>query len=237
MVLMAAEIPTEQVDKLCQIIEDFAGSRLPKESAILKGKFTRTVNQWAKKYGVITARETVWNAVSLFALIDPANEQLQILLKRVTVNSLYKDHDSTWGWYCPDSQAQAEKVPLVIHSEDITVSFFAFNKERELWESRGFQEAVSFPYIRHDIPGLRQFIVHIRRKDSEFWNSQGYYLPEEFPYERDGESLTVTRNLKEFGFWKAWKWWEGCQAWYKDKHPEWFFFEGYAWAKGDNNPS
>lgn len=220
-----SEIPVEQINKLLGIIESFSRSCLPKESATLKGRFTRTVNQWAKTYGVTTARETALNLVSLLWLADLSNPQLQLLLKRLTVGSLYRDGGSVWGWYCPETQAQAERVPLSINSDFIAVRSWGFTQDWELWKSRGFDEAMGFPYLRNDHPFLSNLIVTINQKDADFWKEYGYAMPKELQYEREEDSLTVTRNLKEYGFWRAYKWWKGCQNWYKEKHPEWFEYE------------
>lgn len=220
-----SEIPVEQINKLLGIIESFSRSCLPKESATLKGRFTRTVNQWAKTYGVTVARETALNLVSLLWLADLSNPQLQLLLKRLTVNSLYQDGESTWGWYCPETQVQAERIPLIIKTGKITVNLWAFKKDEGFWTRKGFKDAVGLPYIRNDHPLLNSLIVSISWKDADFWREYGYAMPEELQYEREEDSLTVTRNLKEYGFWRAYKWWKGCQDWYREKHPEWFEYE------------
>lgn len=185
----------EEFNKLFAILDKIKGAKNRKERGTGKTSFTHNFKRLVKKYGLVEARKFYLNALGLYLLEEPDNKHLQFLLQRIE----YKP-----GYY------------------------FKWETAVYGWYSETQIMAEKLPVFL--TPGLLNVSFSVLYKDKELWNERGFYEAETFPYEKfiDGDGiayLSVFKNRKEYGFWKAYQWWEGCQDWYYKKHPEWFEFE------------
>ncbi|MBD2202733.1 hypothetical protein H6G33_17800 [Calothrix sp. FACHB-1219] len=217
-------IPDAEIEKFTTMLDNYINGSLPmRKLSALKGTITRKLNEWGKKYGVETTRETALNIVRFFRLVHLDNSRLELWINRLTVGSLYDESDRVFGWHDPNSQVQAEVLPLTSSSRGISVNFYGFHWEQQTWESRGFYEAQPMPWTRYEESLEVTFNKFCKpKKWAWYWACWGYALAEPLPYTVHEDCLEVDRNIKDHGWWCAYKWWAGCQRWYKDKHPEWF---------------
>jgi hypothetical protein len=201
--------------------------------ASAKGRITKLVNESAADLGVQKARELARTVLALVIVegqnISTGRENL--LKNRFDVRSFYLEGDRVFGWYDPETQVQAEELPLYFNDGAYYyyVSFYRRSDDYSFWRSRGFEAAEDLPTIQHR-DGLE---VKFDVKRSLFWLQYGYALPCKLQYHRgrfDGngigddreECFWVSRSIISSGWWCAYKWWPDCQWWYYERHPEWF---------------
>jgi hypothetical protein len=219
------QIPDSEIGQFTEMLDNFILGNLPiKKMAALKGSITRKLNLWGKKYGVVDARSAALNIVQFLRLANLDNQRLNLWLNRLTVGSFYNEGDRTFGWYDPSLQVQAEQLPVIWDSKGIRVNFYGHHLEQLFWESRGFLEPVRLPWARYEQELEVNFNNYYKKpkKWAWYWACWGYAIAQPLPYTVYEDRLEVDRNFKDFGWWNGYKWWVGCQTWYKDKHPEWF---------------
>ncbi|BAZ19127.1 hypothetical protein NIES4071_110120 (plasmid) [Calothrix sp. NIES-4071] len=187
----------EEFDKLFIILDKIKGAKSRKERGQGKTNFTQNYKRLVKKYGLEEARKFYLNALGLYLLEEPDNKYLKFLVQRIEPKPGYYFQGEGATWgWYSETQTMAEKLPLFLTPGFVHVDFSILYKDKELWNQRGFYEAETFPY------------------DNNVVDEDGK------PY------LLVFKNAKEYGFWRAYQWWEGCRDWYYKKHPEWFEDEG-----------
>ena len=147
-------------------------------------------------------------------------------------------------WY--DSQILSAPLPLrnnPVNGFEVDLSVLG-RKHREKWSARGFHAAVPLPLTQSTCASLNYLIVRV--PPSCTWRDlakHGYAAPVELQWERqtvephwtqrsqqpppgldreDRPGLYVTRSIIEFGFWKSYQWWPGCELYFYRHHPEWF---------------
>lgn len=220
------QIPDTQIEQLTNLLDDFInGNHSRKKLSAIKGSITCKLNIWGQHYGVAAARVQALGIVQLLRLGNLDNDRLNLWINRLTVGSFYNEGDRTFGWYDPNSQVQAEQLPVVWNSKRVTVNFYGMYQESVAWEARGFLEAMPLPWDRNDdelVVTFKKFYHGKTQKWAWYWACWGYAVAEPLPYTVYEDRLEVDRNIKDFGWWNAYKWWVGCETWYKDKHPEWF---------------
>ncbi len=156
-----------------------------------------------------------------------------------------------------ESQIVAETLPLspviefgrTIYGFKVDLSLESA-RDRGLWIDRGFLPAVDLPIVEIIPMGCRVKILSQWEKMAENgyaeavplqWHRQtdppswtlsrdnDNQLPEYMNKGEDRPGLYVDRSIVAFGFWKAYRWWQGCRDWYFEKHPEWFW-DDPAWG-------
>lgn len=182
----------EEFDKLFTILDKIKGATSRKQRGAGKANFTQNFKRLVKKYGVSEARSLSLNALGLYLLEEPDNKHLKFLAQRIEPKP---------GYY--------------FQGDGATWGWYC--------ESQIMAEKLPL-FIAPEVIHVDFSILY---KDKELWNERGFYEAETFPYEKyiDGDGiayLSVFKNCREYGFWKAYRWWEGCQDWYYKKHPEWF---------------
>lgn len=166
----------------------------------------------------------------------------------------------TMGWYSDTEQVHSVMLPIQItKDEGILVDFYGLSTAKNKY-LKLFQNAELIPYSYSDgIDVIANIsIVSIWKNGKMYrykvanpiWTAALYitFFPlasvEDFylishpiPIIRLGNLdfhqepfWNVRTNIKEFGFWKAYDWWEGCQTWYKQQHPEWFDENNWHWG-------
>jgi hypothetical protein len=202
------------MDKLLAAIERYIAAETPRKASGAKGAITKFVTELASSLGAEKAREKVWETLRGLDVIP------EWLERRFTPGSFYMEGSSVWGWWDSGSQQfQAEELPLC-WSDCYSVHY---RSDATLWERRGFYIAENLPVKLQDM----RIEVSFGVERSPFWLQYGYALPCDLQWHRGsfddgGTCLWVDRSIISAGFWKAWKWWVGCQWWYYEKHPEWF---------------
>lgn len=184
-----------------------------------KARVTRLVNDLAQEFGPATARELALACVQS-APEASVPDRVSLLTQRFTVGSLYVDNQTVFGWYEPQSQAQAEALPLYYTGESYEVSFSMTTKESKLWQQRGFHLAEDLPVVRHGFSRCLEVVSPIKR--ALHFLEYGYALPCQLQWYRDEDGFHVSRSIISAGFWCAWKWWSDAKYWYLEKRPELF---------------
>lgn len=207
-------------DKLKKAIDRYHAADTSRKQAGAKGAITRIVNERATLIGAEAARSEVLEAVKT------VDSGIAFWIKeRFTPGSFYQEGNYVYGWWDDGSiQVQAEKLPLHFFSGSFySVSFYHREEEALLWQQRGFEPAEDLPLrsIFSTTSGWSQVSFPVER--SEFWAKYGYALPCDLQWRwHPGEEYFVLRTIVDAGFWRAYKWWAGCQWWYYERHPEWF---------------
>lgn len=137
-----------------------------------------------------------------------------------------------------DSQVVAESLPLnqitdglSVHGYEVTLQG-VHGEEYEKWVDRGFLMAEPLPVVWRDQAGY----VTIAQSQWREMAKNGWAEAQPLPWtrlldasspginvEENSSGLYVERSIIAHGFWKAYKWWAGCQYWYYECHPEWFW--------------
>ena len=199
----------ELTSKLLEAINKYLSADTPRKLVARKGQITKIINEIGSRKQVL-------------AVLEQVKTVPDWLEKRLKTNSLYTEGGCVFGWYeDPETQVQAKELPLSHSHDNYVVTTY---RHEGLWRQRGFYEAVSLPVVWYsDVIEVR-FPV----KGTLYWLRYGYALPCPLQWHR-GESseykcfvLWVNRSIINHGFWAAYKWWEGCQLWYYERHPEWF---------------
>jgi len=209
----------EDKEKLLKIINKLMTADTIRKRAGTKGSLTQLINQLGLELGAKQARIEIWD----FLTNNYPDWGIDVWLhQRLTPGSLYSENGRVFGWWADGwLQTQAEALPLEQNERGYFVSLFN-DKNHSLWEQRGFYAAQPLPVTFYQ-EGMQ---VHFSFQQTLFWREYGYAMPCPLQWMRnqweDQEQLRVTRSIFSAGFQQAWKWWEGCQWWYLEKHPDWF---------------
>jgi hypothetical protein len=167
-----------------------------------KAKITKVVNDSAE----VNTLEQVHEVLAEF------NELPEWIKNRFTRGSLYKEGTSMFGWY-RENQVQAEVLP-------VTTIFDSFNREegylRVVASRDGFEVPVDMPLAGGSC------VVSVPYEQSFFFAKYGWANAWPLQWYRDEEKYEVDRSIIPYGFWRAWKWWEGAWHWYLRNRPELF---------------
>lgn len=209
------------MDQLEQLAQKLITANTSRGQAAYKGRITKLLAEIAQEKGVQPTRSIVFNVASRY--------KLDYLMKRLQVQ-IFEENGSVWGWWDLHIQLMAEILPLEKSSEGYHVKYDDARK--------GFYKAVRLPVTFYKNRGLfgesPSTEVTIESNGAE-WIKYGYAkaCPLQFDMNLERNEYTVTRSIHDYGFWVAYKWWEGCQSWYENLHPEWFCDMAY-WQPKDN---
>lgn len=195
-------------------IAKYLSADTDKKKSAAKGLITKVVNE-------IGDGSQVWVIVREFNLDN-------WLFRKFIPGPLSLEGDGVFGWYS-ERQIQIEKLPMSTFSEGektyFKVNFYGFKSEAFLWKERGFEEAEELPIVRYSIPFCSAWVEFPLKKTPVFIQ-HGYAnsspLQWSFENELEQTNYIVKRSIIPYGFWCAWKWWEGCQWWYLLNRPELF---------------
>jgi hypothetical protein len=212
-----SEVSDKDAQKFTDAVDRFIENDIGKN----EGAVTRIANNLVKRYGLTVTRDFILFTLQLYLLESPACVYRKYLYRRfnpipgniIVINPFHK----ILGWYDVDSQVIA--VPLPLHRQEpdqydyseidpespwlrikskrfrpgiMEVNLYGFNKNCELWHSRGFAAAVEIPYTRHE--------------KCELLDTR----------------IEVHTNYIEEGFMKACKWWKGCKDWYRLRDSDYY---------------
>jgi hypothetical protein len=200
------------MDKLKLAIERYQRADTIRKAAGAKGVITRLTNELAQEIGPVEARKKIWEVLAQV-------EHPDWMRQRFSPGSFYKEGDRFFGWWDEGQlQFQAEELPFYKLRDSLEVCFAHCRDDSLKWQLRGFYVATQFPVFR----GESHLEVSFPVEKTPFWIEFGYALPCSLQWRWDENGFYVTRSIISQGFWCAYKWWEGCQWWYYEKHPEWF---------------
>jgi hypothetical protein len=172
-----------------------------------KGAITRRINEMGKRYPLDQVRCGCLNVVNEL-LCEQTENRLGWLVKRLTPGSLYLEGDQVYGWW-HDEQLQAEPLPLA-RIDDSWVVRFTPNLR-----AQGFVPAHSLP-----LNGNEVVIWQISQTFELAQYGWAQACPLQWRWDENG--LVVERSIINEGWWRAYKYWDGCWIWYLEFHPEWF---------------
>ncbi|MBW4599002.1 MAG: hypothetical protein KME29_05140 [Calothrix sp. FI2-JRJ7] len=227
---------SKEDSKLATILDKVVSARHSKEHGASKTSFTKNFQRLVKSYGLKWARKSCLNMLGFYLLENPDNKHLDFLYKRVDfkLGAYFKWGSFTYAWF-DENQIMAEVAPLIIceiPDRFVRVDFSEFYYD-DSWVQRGFCAAENIAYD-YDYKG-KSLDISVEREGLEEY---GFARSEAIPLRRRSlngstkeDFWEVVKNIKEFGFWNAYKWWEGCEDWYQEKRPEWFDDKFYERAR------
>lgn len=187
-----------------------------------KQAITTSLNTYSKHHGPSATRAEAQEALEEF--LDFL--EVDWLINRLTPGSLYEEGDRVMGWLDVETQVQAEQLPLKAGHiyEEVADTYFTFYEvviSENVWNQQGFFEAEHLPIHRVHIYSAPYWKVDFPVSQTKKFLTYGYALPCQLQWRRDvSEGYLVTRNIREHGFWRAWKWWDGALYWYIEHKPE-----------------
>lgn len=239
-----------QQEKGFKVVENQLNKYIEKPTSARKGKITIAINALERKckYPPKLVIEAI---LELLTKLEKPGKTMFLLahwrdrLQGAPV--IPKTSQSVYGkWH--DDQVLAEPLPLTLITED---SFFhgkrGFKVSYEIrsirssgfskgdWESRGFAEAVTLPLHWQENGQTWRVTVPFYLQQELLSHGYAAAIPIQWsrrtetfrdrahPNEENCPGLYVERSIIAFGFWKAYRWWQGCKLWYYERHPEWFW--------------
>lgn len=187
----------------------------------LKNRITKLLNKRGEEIGQSNAREEAWQ---ILQEVEPSSRPIW-LMQRLTVGTLYIERDRVMGWIS-ENQCQAIPLPLkkttFYYGERGTglCNCLEVTTDAQEWKEKGFCKAVNMPLSRC---GNRQgdyWIVQFPIEEFFYWLLLGYAMPCPIQWEWNDKGFRVTRSIREFGFWEAWKWWDKAFYFYLEQKPE-----------------
>lgn len=197
------------MDKLEQLISKFNEADNFRGEAARKASITKAIAKMVEECGIQKTRSEVIRLAAKY--------NVSYLIKRLT-KELFREGDRVFGWWNEELQVMAEPLPLERTSQEFFVTRDDNNK--------GFYKAENLPisfFTHYDNQPSNVIEVTIEHNSPE-WIAFGYAKACKLQWHiTPGKNeYIVTRTIFEYGFYCAYKWWEGCATWYENLHPDWF---------------
>lgn len=188
-------------ENLRQAIQKYLDAEPHRKSAF-KGVMTRLINSSPD----ITV-EVIQKVIAEFKDLP------QEITQRFTKGSFYESGGLVYGWV-REGQLQAEPIPVYmsVAREEPERRFIRVIRNQP---GLGFAEALRLPFLdgRTEVP-WEETDLYARSGWANACDLQWYW--------KEGENYVVSRSIIPYGFWQAWKWWDGARNWYLEHRPELF---------------